>query len=111
MVGADGKEYPVSPNYASKSKLVEGDLMKMTVAPNGMLRFKQIGPIARKHVQGSVLFDQATKQWSVLANGRAYKVLTAAITFHKAEVGDNATIIVPEDGESSWAAVERITKK
>lgn len=110
MVGADGKEYPVSPNYASKSKLVEGDLMKMTEAPNGMLRFKQIGPIGRKHVQGQVMYDTVSKQWSIVASGRVYKVLTAAITFHKAAEGDTATIIVPEDGESSWAAIDHVIK-
>lgn len=31
MVGEDGNPYPVPPNYASKSKLVEGDLMRVTI--------------------------------------------------------------------------------
>ena len=29
MIGPDGKNYPVPANYASKSKLVEGDIMKL----------------------------------------------------------------------------------
>ena len=28
MVGSDGKTYPVPANYASKSKLVQGDILK-----------------------------------------------------------------------------------
>jgi hypothetical protein len=48
MVGPDGKEYAVSPNYASKSKIVEGDMMKLTITNNGKFIFKQIGPVERK---------------------------------------------------------------
>ncbi|HET7320113.1 MAG TPA: hypothetical protein VFI84_00835, partial [Candidatus Saccharimonadales bacterium] len=32
MVGSDGKTYPVPANYASKSKLVQGDILKLTIA-------------------------------------------------------------------------------
>ena len=35
MAGPDGKEYPVPANYASKSKLVEGDILKLTIADDG----------------------------------------------------------------------------
>ena len=35
FVGPDGKEYPVPANYASKSKLVEGDILKLTIADDG----------------------------------------------------------------------------
>ena len=41
MLGSDGKEYTVPPNYASKSKLVEGDIMKLTFAPNGRFFYKK----------------------------------------------------------------------
>jgi len=35
MVGSDGKIYPVPANYASKSKLVQGDILKLTIAEDG----------------------------------------------------------------------------
>jgi len=35
MVGSDGKTYPVPANYASKSKLVQGDILKLTIADDG----------------------------------------------------------------------------
>ena len=47
MIGPDGKSYPVPANYASKSKLVEGDILKLTIADDGGFIYKQIGPIAR----------------------------------------------------------------
>src|SRR6266436_5881245 len=54
MVGSDGKTYPVPANYASKSKLVQGDILKLTIADDGTFLYKQIGPIARKQVVGTL---------------------------------------------------------
>ena len=31
MIGGDGEEYPIPANYSSKSKLVEGDILKLTI--------------------------------------------------------------------------------
>jgi len=42
MVAADGQTYSVPPNYASKSKLVEGDTLKLTIPADGSFVFKQI---------------------------------------------------------------------
>ena len=44
MIGPDGKNYPVPANYASKSKLVEGDMLKLTITDDGGFIYKQIGP-------------------------------------------------------------------
>lgn len=111
MVGSDGKEYTIPPNYASKSKLVEGDIMKLTITNNGSFIYKQIGPIKRKRIVGELVFASDTGQWSVLVNGRTYKILTASVTFYKGKSGDEAIILVPEDEESGWGAVENIIKK
>lgn len=111
MVGEDGKEYEVAPNYASKSKMVEGDLLKLTVTNNGRYIYKQIGPIERKRITGELVADPSGTQWSVLAEGKTYKVLTASITFYKAKAGDEVTILVPEDGMSAWGAVDNIVSK
>jgi hypothetical protein len=43
MVGSDGKTYPVPANYASKSKLVQGDILKLTIGDDGAFLYKQIG--------------------------------------------------------------------
>ena len=57
MIGTDGKQYPVPANYASKSKLVEGDVLKLTITPDGSFIYKQIGPTERKRVIGTVNQD------------------------------------------------------
>lgn len=111
MVGSDGKQYAIPPNYASKSKLVEGDLLKLTIAPSGKFMYKQIGPIERERVVGYVEQDQVTKQFSVTADGKKWNVLTASITYFKGEIGDEAVILVPKNNPSKWAAVENVVKK
>ncbi|MEJ0073033.1 MAG: hypothetical protein WDN27_03050 [Candidatus Saccharibacteria bacterium] len=44
-------------NYASKSKLVQGDILKLTIADDGAFLYKQIGPIARKQVVGALKLE------------------------------------------------------
>ncbi len=111
MVGEDGRKYLVPPNYASKSKLVEGDLLRLTIAENGRFLFKQKGPIERQRLVGTLVQDELTGDWKVVASGNGYKVLPAATSFHKGEVGDDVVILVPKDAPSRWAAVENIVKK
>lgn len=110
MTGPDGKQYPVPANYASKSKLVEGDILKLTIAEDGSFIYKQIGPIERKKILG-VLMQDERGDFRVLAEGKPYRVLLASLTYFKAEPGDEVTIIVPQVGEAVWAAVENVIKK
>lgn len=110
MVGPDGKSYPVPQNYASKSKLVEGDMMKLTITKQGQLVYKQIGPTPRQHVRGELVFDPTTQKWSAFAGGRMYRILTASVTFHKGRSGDSIMLLIPENGESQWGAVEAIIR-
>ena len=110
MVGPDKKQYPVPANYASKSKLVEGDVLKLTIADDGSFIYKQIGPIERKKMLGVLLVDEKG-DFKVLAEGKPYKVLLASLTYFKAEAGDEVTIVVPQGQETDWAAVENVIKK
>ena len=110
MVGPDGRMYPVPANYASKSKLVEGDVLKLTIAPDGSFIYKQIGPIERKRILG-VLVQDEKGDYRIVAEGKSYKVLLASLTYYHAEPGDEVTLMVPSDQESAWAAVENVIKK
>lgn len=110
MVGSDGHQYAVPPNYASKSKLVEGDILKLTIQPNGTFMFKQIGPIERQRVMGTVVRDEMTNDWRVVANNKKYYILTAALSYYKGDVGDEAVLLIPKSAPSKWAAVENVIK-
>ena len=105
MMGPDGKNYPIPANYASKSKLVEGDILKLTIAEDGSFIYKQIGPVSRKQVIGTLV--QHDGVYYVETNGREYRILLASVTFFRIEVGDQVTIIIPDDNpDATWAAVE-----
>ncbi len=105
FAGPDGKEYPVPANYASKSKLVEGDILKLTIADDGSFIYKQIGPVERKQVIG--VLTQHDGAYYVEANGHEYRILLASVTYFRINLNDQVTIIVPADNpDATWAAVE-----
>lgn len=110
MIGPDKKQYPVPANYASKSKLIEGDVLKLTIAEDGSFIYKQIGPVERKKMLGILMVDEKG-DFRVMAEGKPYKVLLASLTYFKAEPGDEVTIVVPKDQVAEWAAVENVIKK
>ena len=105
MIGPDGKNYPVPANYASKSKLVEGDIFKLTINDDGGLIYKQIGPVPRRQIIGTLVNHDGS--YFVEAGGNEYKILLASVTYFKLRTGDQVTIIIPEDStDTTWAAVE-----
>ncbi len=110
MVGTDSKQYPIPANYASKSKLVEGDMLKLTITPEGSFIYKQIGPVERKRVIGIVSLD-ADSNYFIAAEGKAYKVLLASITYFKVEPGDEVTLVTSRDIDSDWASIENVLQK
>ncbi|KKP93263.1 MAG: 50S ribosomal protein L7/L12 [Candidatus Moranbacteria bacterium GW2011_GWE1_36_7] len=110
MIGTDGKQYPVPANYASKSKLVEGDMLKLTITPDGSFIYKQIGPADRKSVIGIVSQDEKGNYF-IFSEGKPYKVLLASVTYFKAEPGDEVVIMLPRDIEATWAAIENVLQK
>src|SRR3990167_835311 len=105
MVGSDGKTYPVPANYASKSKLVQGDILKLTIGDDGAFMYKQIGPIPRKQVVG--LLSQKDGHYYVDVGKKQYRVLLASVTYFKAKPGDQVSVNIPEDdANAEWAALE-----
>ena len=105
MVGSDGKTYPVPANYASKSKLVQGDILKLTISDDGSFLYKQIGPIPRKQLVGQLV--QKDGHYYVEVGARNYRVLLASVTYFKAKQNDQISINVPEDEvDAEWAAIE-----
>lgn len=104
MVGSDGKTYPVPANYASKSKLVQGDILKLTIADDGAFMYKQIGPIPRKQVVG--VLEQKDGHYYVKVGDKEYRVLLASVTYFKAKPGDQVSINIPEEEDAEWAALE-----
>lgn len=106
MLGCDGNKYPVPANYSSKSKLVQGDKLKLTIAPNWKMLYKQIAPIERKYI--TWLLAKEKDKYQVISEWSTYNLLTAAVTHFKASIWDTITVIVPEWKEATFAAIETV---
>src|SRR5690606_31456906 len=105
-----GNAYPVPANYASKSKLIPGDVLKLTITEEGKFLYKQIGPVERKTVVGPLVHNDG--QYQILADGKSYNVLLASVTYFRADVGDEVTLIIPiDDTEAKWGAIEAVLPK
>lgn len=109
MIGPDKRAYPVPANYASKSKLVPGDILKLTIKDDGTFLYKQIKPIERKHIIGILTNDEG--QYKIIASHKTYKVLLASVTYFRGEVGDKVTLVVPANEDSDWGAIENVLPK
>jgi len=134
MVGPDGKQYSVPANYSSKSKLVEGDILKLRITPRGAFVYKQIGPIARERRIGIIERDDLSGEFVVIVPDadedrnaivratvdrsdlpsvpyKRYRMLRASVTYYRGGPGDEAVVLVPKDTPSTWAAVDNIIKR
>lgn len=107
MIGTNGKQYPVPANYASKSKLVEGDFLKLTIVQDGTFIYKQIGPVPRQNKIGIVGQD-SSGNYFVAADGKPFKVLLASITYFNAEPGDEVAIVTSQEPTAQWASIEAV---
>ena len=110
MVGNDNKQYTIPANYASKSKLVEGDILKLTIDGSGNFVYKQIGPVERDRLVGTLVKDEGD-EYIVMVDKKVYKVILASVTYFKGDEGDEVIILVPKSTDSQFAAVENIIKK
>lgn len=109
MIGPDGKQYGIPPNYASKSKLVEGDILKLTINGNGSFVYKQIGPVERNRLIG-VLGKNDAGEFVAYVDNKKWKLITASVTYFKGGEGDEVVILVPQDRPSKWAAVDNVIR-
>lgn len=108
MLWVDSNKYPVPSNYASKSKLVQWDKLKLTISADWRMTYKQIMPIERETKMWLI-----SKQWAkfqVVAEWKTYSLLTASVTHFKWEIWDNVTIVLPKWKDATFAAIENITK-
>jgi len=111
MIGQDGRQYPVPANYASKSKLVEGDMLKLVISDDGNFIYKQIGPVKRKRLIGMLNENPKEGGFEISSEGNNFKVLLAAVTYHKASVGDEIAFVVADNDDAQWGAIENVLKK
>ncbi len=109
MLGADGNKYPIPANYASKSKLVQWDKLKLTINGNWKMLYKQIAPIEREHKVW--LLTEEKWKYQTLVEWVSYNLLTAAVTHFGWQIWDSVTVIVPKWKQATFAAIDSIIPK
>jgi len=109
MVGADKKKYPVPMNYASKSKLIPGDILKLRIMSDGKLLYKLIGQANKKYIKATLSkTDDNNKFTAITDDGQVFFLNQAAVTYFKGQTGDELSIIVNADGLGNFAAIEAL---
>ncbi len=103
---ADGTTYPVSGNYASKSKLIDGDALKMVIKSDGTMFFKQMRHVDRESVFGTYLGDN-----TVRVSDKTFKVIQQSVSFYGLAEGDMVACEVSKDRRSTFAAVTGIVRR
>lgn len=111
MVGVDQKKYPVPLNYASKTKLVPGDALKLKIMSDGKFVYKLMRAVERNHVRAILSVSDDNKYTAITDEWQPYFLNQAAVTFFKGKAGDELYIVTNADGSWSFAAIEAIIKK
>lgn len=109
MFAVDGNMYPVPHNYACKSHLVQGSKLKATIDASGKILYKIISEIPYEHKKW--LLVESNGKYQVIADGKAYHVLPAAVTFLKAQIGDMLSIRIPEGKDATYGAPDVVIPK
>jgi len=105
MLGDDGKIYPMPQNYCSKSKLVEGDRLKMIVCDAGIF-FKQIELVKRLNFIGEA--KKTDKGIIVMRENKHYKVSDTVCRYYKIKQGDTIMAVIPKFNYAEYCAIEGV---
>ncbi len=113
----DGKDmvtasdtYPVPANYASKSMLIPGDTLKLSIKADGEMMYKLIKSAPRKHLKG-ILHKKGVITMALWSDNENYMLNSAAVTFHKWKPGDNVSIIINAEEAYPYAALECVFRE
>jgi len=107
MVTSDNQVYEVPTNYASKSKLVEGDSLRLTIGPNGQFVYKQVGPVERRRLIAT-LEQGSDGHYYAVHDEQRWRLLKASVSYFRAEPGNRIAILIPKDKPSQYAALENL---
>ena len=107
----DGKMYPVPMNYASKTKLIPGDMLKLRIMEDGKLIYKVTGPAPRKFLKAKLTKTEEGKFIALTEENKTYALNQAAVTFFKWTIGNEITIIVNGGEDTNVAAIEAVISK
>lgn len=108
MVWSDEKKYPVPMNYASKTKLIPWDVLKLRIMEDGKLVYKLIWPAPRWYIKATLSKTDENKFVAITDDWETYNLNQAAVTFFKWKPWDEMSIIINNEKVWEYAAIEAI---
>lgn len=109
LIAQDGRKTEVPANYAAKSKLVYGDILKV-FTDSGKQIFKQIDRVERKKIEG--ILAKKEGKWYLLSDLGSYRISDASAEYNKAELNDKASALIPaENTKVPFASLDRVFKE
>jgi hypothetical protein len=106
MLWTDGIKYSIPANYASKSKLVQWDRLKLTIKADWKMLYKQIKQIER--ITKIWLLAENEWKFQVIVDWKVYNLLKAAVTHFWWKIWDKLSIIIPSSKNATFAAIENV---
>ncbi len=108
LVPAEGEKVEVPVAYASKTRILYGDTVKM-YDDNGEKKFKVMVKQPRKRL--NAMATKRDNKWYALTGLGAYKISDSFAEFNKMGLDDQLTILVPEGNLLvPFAAIEEVIK-
>ncbi len=108
LVTPTGEKIEVPQNYAAKTRILYGDIVKM-YEENGEKKFKVTTKQPRKKVVA--LTTKKEGKWYVLTGLGAYKISDGTADFNKLEVNQEVNVLVPENNLTvPFAAFDEVIK-
>lgn len=110
--GDDGKTYPISENYVSKSRLLIGDGLKMTFEDR-VIVFKQVELVPRRTAYACVRASENSRDvYAAVESGEVYRIPRASASFFRLRNGDEIMVIIPLSKEDSggMCAIDGVIK-
>ena len=105
LITSDGQKIEVPVNYASKSKIVFGDTLKMVEDQDKKL-FKQIERVKRLNKVG--ILSKKDGEMVVVTGDGTYKILQVAVEFYDLTEGGQVQVLVPEENvHAPFAAIDK----
>jgi len=106
LITEAGEKYEVPANYAAKSKLVYGDILKL-IEEDGKKLFKQIERVRKERVEG--ILTKKDGAWFLLTDRGSYKVSESAAQFQSAQLNSQATAYLPaENMDAPFATLDMV---
>jgi len=104
MITEDGESYPVPDNYASKSKLLEGDGMELKISADGDYYYKIVNTIHRIRAIANIIKED--DQLFVFYDNKKYKLNASVISYYELKEGSKVMAVLPKFKKAKWAAIE-----